>query len=115
MKKLIKSNLLLQVIVASLVATLATAGIVGAVTTIGSNINTAGTLDVTGLATLLGGATTTTVTLLNGEIISNATDGTISFGDANLTFSGNASTTGSGVLRSATINSDTGAISFGDE
>jgi hypothetical protein len=33
----------------------------------------------------------------------------------NLSVSGNASTTGSGTLKSAIINSDTGAISFGDE
>ncbi|MDO8667580.1 MAG: hypothetical protein Q7K35_00580 [bacterium] len=46
MKKLIKSKLFLQVIVASMVATLATAGIVGAVSTIGANISTAGTLNV---------------------------------------------------------------------
>jgi len=44
MKKLINSKLLLQVIVASMVATLATAGIVGAATTIGNNITTGGTV-----------------------------------------------------------------------
>ena len=35
---------------------------------------------ITGLATLLGGATTTSLTLLNGETITNATDGMISLG-----------------------------------
>ena len=44
MKKLINSKLLLQVIIASMVATLATAGIVGAATTIGNNITTGGTV-----------------------------------------------------------------------
>jgi len=53
MKKLIKSKLFLQVIIASMVATLATAGIVGAVTTIGANIETAGTL-AAGATTLTG-------------------------------------------------------------
>lgn len=48
-----------------------------ATTTISTDISTGGTLSVTGLATLLGGATTTSVTLLNGETITNATDGTV--------------------------------------
>jgi len=68
MKKLINSKLLLQVIIASMVATLATAGIVGAATTIGSNINTGGTLTTTGATTIygatsIGGALTATSTL----------------------------------------------------
>lgn len=46
MKKLIKSKLFLQVIVASFVATLATVGIVTATSTIGANISTAGTLNI---------------------------------------------------------------------
>jgi len=46
MKKIINAKLFLQVMVASIVATLATAGIVAAVTTIGANITTAGTLNV---------------------------------------------------------------------
>ena len=54
MKKLINSKLLLQVIVASVIATLATAGIVVATTTIGTNITTGGTLEVTGASTLTG-------------------------------------------------------------
>ena len=36
-----------------------------------------GVSSFTGLGTFLGGATTTTLTLLNGEVISNATDGVI--------------------------------------
>src|SRR3990167_7803959 len=58
MKKLIKSQLFLQVIVASMVATLATAGIVAA-TTIGTNISTGGTLEVTGASTLTGNTAVT--------------------------------------------------------
>ncbi|MFH1255427.1 MAG: hypothetical protein V1667_03090 [bacterium] len=132
MKKLFNSKLLLQVLVASMVATLATAGIVGAATTIGSNINTAGTLTATGatviygatsiggaltatstlsvasLATLLGGATTTSITLLNGETISNTTDGVISL-------MGIASTTSISLTNGETItNATNGAISFND-
>ena len=59
MKKLIKSKLFLQVIVASIIATLATAGIVAATSTIGANIVTTGTL----------GAATTTIAL--GDLIVN--------------------------------------------
>ena len=78
MKKLINSKLLLQVIIASMVATLATAGIVGAATTIGSNINTGGTLTATGATTIygatsIGGALTATSTL--------AVSGTTTLGD----------------------------------
>lgn len=47
MNKFMKSKLVLQIVMASLVATLATAGIVAA-TTIGTNISTGGTLSVTG-------------------------------------------------------------------
>jgi len=54
MKKIFKSKLFLQVIIASLFATLATAGIVGAVTTIGANISTGGTLTATATSTLNG-------------------------------------------------------------
>jgi len=59
MKKLIKSKLFLQVIVASMVATLATVGIVGAVTTIGENINTGGTL-AAGATTITGALSAST-------------------------------------------------------
>jgi len=51
MKKLFKSKLILQIAMACAVATLVTAGIVGATTTIGTDILTAGTL----------GAATTTI------------------------------------------------------
>lgn len=61
-------------------------------TTIGENISTTGTLSVTGLSTFLGGATTTGITLLNGETITNATDGTITLGATNLVMVGTAST-----------------------
>src|SRR3989344_2087518 len=50
---------------------------VNASTTISTDISTGGALSVTGLSTLLGGATTTSITLLNGEVISNGTDGVV--------------------------------------
>ena len=100
MKNLIKSKLFLQVIVSSLVATLATAGIVIASTTIGTNINTGGTLDVTGASTLTGN------TAITGTL---TVTGVVGFGTASST-AGGAST-----LKAAIINSTTGAISFGDE
>jgi len=58
------------------------------------------TLNVTSLATFLGGATTTILTLLNGEIISNATDGVIQLG-------GVASTTSITLLNGETITNAT--------
>ena len=86
---------------------------VQAATTIDTNINTGGTLTVTGassltgLATLLGGATTTTLTLLNGEVISNATDGTIQIAAI-------ASTTSLVLLNGETITNGTdGTITLG--
>ena len=168
MKKLFNSKLIWQVVVASLVATLATVGLVGAATTIGSNVTTAGTLNVTGTNTLygatnIGGAITATSTLnVTGlTTLGNAsttlltvgasdqlllapgsitdTSGAISFGNENLTttgtlaagattITGNLSTSavfnfdsasstagGTDTLKVATINSDTGAISFGNE
>lgn len=101
------------------------AAIVQGATTISTNIQTDGTLSVTGastltgaatlsstisvtgLATLLGGATTTTLTLLNGEVISNATDGTIQL-------AGIASTTSITLLNGETItNATDGTITLG--
>jgi len=108
MKKLINSKLLLQVIVASMVATLATAGIVAAATTVGSNINTAGTLTTSGAntlygATTVGGALTATTTFA-------VTGVTTLTGQLNFV---NASSTG--WIKSSSIKSDTGAISFDDD
>src|SRR3989338_10057075 len=68
---------LFQVTFAVVAALLLSVTLVQAATTISTNISTGGTLSVTGLSTFLGGATTTTLTLLNGEVISNATDGVI--------------------------------------
>lgn len=68
---------LFQVTFAVVVALLLSVSLVQGVTTLSTNIATDGTLSVTGLSTFLGGATTTTLTLLNGEVISNATDGVI--------------------------------------
>src|SRR3989338_8698823 len=63
---------------------------------IGGNATTtsAGAITANGLATFLGGATTTTLTLLNGEIISNATNGVVAIGGASDTLKilGTAST-----------------------
>lgn len=64
MKKIFKSKLFLQVIVASIFATLATAGIVGAVTTIGANISTAGTLGTATTTIALGDLVVDTNTLI---------------------------------------------------
>jgi len=119
MKKFIKSKLVLQIAIASLVATFATAGIVGATTTIGANISTGGTLEVTGATTLTGnvtaagtlsvtGATTLTATsthsngisLTNGEEIINYTDGTVSITD------------GTNTLFSVIDSGTTGTITF---
>jgi len=58
MKKFIKSSTILQVVVATFVTILATAGIVVATTTISTNISTAGTLTVTDASTLTGAVTT---------------------------------------------------------
>ena len=167
MTKLINSKLLLQVIVASMVATLATAGIVGAATTIGSNINTGGTLTTTGATTIygatsIGGALTATSTLavtgvstLTGNTILSTASSTglvkvdsLQLGITAITATGielnyvagvtsalqtqldakaalaspaltgtatfvNASSTG--WLKTATINSDTGTVDFGDD
>jgi len=72
-----KSKLVLQVVMSSLVATLATAAIVAATTTIGANISTGGTLTVTG-ATALNGNTTlgnaaTDVNLFTGTLQASTT------------------------------------------
>ena len=74
----------------------------GYATTTASNGNfaTKGALSVTNLSTLLGGATTTILTLLNGEIISNGTDGVIQLG-------GVASTTSITLLNGETITNAT--------
>lgn len=120
MKKLIKSKLFLQVIVASMVATLATAGIVGAVTTIGSNISTGGTLTATATSTLNGIVVDTTKFIVEDGSGNTSIGGTLGVAGISaftgaITFAGTASTTGAAILQTATINSETGAISFGDE
>ena len=52
MTKLFKTKLLIQVVIASLVATLSAFGIVVATTTIGSNIDTGGALTITSATAL---------------------------------------------------------------
>ncbi|MDD3531241.1 MAG: hypothetical protein PHV99_01460 [Candidatus Pacebacteria bacterium] len=77
-----------RVFVLSLAVVFVGAGIAQAATTISTNIATAGTLSVTGLSTLLGGATTTQITLLSGDQITNAAasttvvSGNLTVGDA---------------------------------
>ncbi len=96
MKKLIKSKLLLQVIVTTMVTTLAAVGIVMASTTIGTSINTTGTLDVTGASTLTGNtAVTGTLTVTGATYLSTASS--------------------TGIVNFAQIRSTTGAISFDNE
>ncbi len=56
MKKFTKKQLTLQAIACSVIATFVVAGVVSA-TTIGTNVSTAGTLEVTGVSTLTGAVT----------------------------------------------------------
>lgn len=84
---------------------------VEAATTIGTNVNTGGTLTVTGATTVTGAAIIYGATSIGGALTATSTLAVSGV----TTFAGNASTTGSAILKSATINSDTGAISFGDE
>ena len=70
---------------------------VNASTTISTDVVTGGgvyassTAEFDGLARFFAGASTTNLTLLNGETISNATDGTITFGASNTVLVGVAS------------------------
>ncbi|MFC1612913.1 beta strand repeat-containing protein [Patescibacteria group bacterium] len=57
MKKFIKSKIALQILASSVIASFALAGVVSAATTIGANVNTAGTLTVTGTSALAGAVT----------------------------------------------------------
>ena len=61
---------------------------------VGGNATTtsAGAFTTNGLATFMGGATTTTLTLLNGETITNATDGEVQVTATTLKLIGTAST-----------------------
>lgn len=61
-----------RVLALALAVVVAGAGITQASTTISTDISTGGTLAVTGLSTLSGGATTTQITLLSGDTIKNA-------------------------------------------
>ena len=137
MKNLTKSKLFLQVFVASVVATLATVGIVAAATTIGANVNTTGTLDASGQTTLNQASSTMVtvsgMTYLNGGLAMDGTTFTVADVSGNtsiggilsvagavslsstLTLGDTASTTGSAIIKTAVINSDTGLISFSDE
>lgn len=96
----IKGERLLILVLAVVIAVSWGTTVVQAATTISTNVSTGGTLSVTGLSTFLGGATTTTLTLLNGEVISNATDGVIQLG-------GIASSTSITLLNGETITNAT--------
>jgi len=111
MKKLINSKLFLQVIVASIFATLATAGIVGAVTTIGTNISTGGTFSATATSTVNGIIMDTNKFIVEDSSGNTTIGGTLSV-TGNVAFA-NASSTGTTKL--SVITSDTGAISFDNE
>lgn len=71
------------------------ASIAQAATTISTNISTDGTLSITGLATFLGGATTTQITLLSGDTIKNTTASTTIVSGALQSTGGFTATTGS--------------------
>ena len=110
----IRSNNWLAMTIAVVAGVLFVVGGVQAATTISTNISTGGTLDVTGLTTMIqasstrfsvhdtayfGGTATSSftaagvLTLQNGETISNATNNTIAITATNVTFSGLASST----------------------
>src|SRR3989344_2570819 len=72
-------------------------------TTLCGALSVTGISTFTGLGTFLGGATTTSLTLLNGETISNATDGVIQL-------FGTSSTTGITLLNGETITNATNGI-----
>lgn len=103
-----------RVLVLSLAVVFGSAAVVQAATTIGTNVTTAGsisttgsgTMSIAGLATLLGGATTTQITLLSGDTIKNATASTTVI-SGNLTTSTTTITglvaTGNATLASTTI------------
>jgi hypothetical protein len=84
----------LQTTAAVVVGVFAVVAVVQAATTISTNIQTDGTLSVTGLSTLLGGATTTSLTLLNGATIDNAT-----LNQTNLAGAGESSAARLGLIR----------------
>ncbi len=124
-----------KVILTSLIAALACTGIIYAATTVGTNISTGGTLDVTGASTFTTASSTGIVRFAN----INSDTGAISFDNENLTTTGtltitglttlgNASTTLLSISNTAYIGGDngltltggsitdaTGAISFGNE
>ena len=78
MKRFIKSRIILQVITATLVTTLATAGIVLASTTINNNISTgtidATTIDATGVVTLTSTLAVTGATTLSDDLTIDTSD-----------------------------------------
>ena len=152
MKKFIQSRSAWEIVMVSLLAFFVTVGVVMATTTIGTNINTGGSIYATSTLYVDGESTFTGNLVLNtasstGQVKFSditTTAASITFNSKNLTSVGdialvtasstgtvkfptiasdslviaianNASTTGSAIFKTATINSDTGAISFSDE
>jgi hypothetical protein len=115
----------------SVVAIAFTVVVVQAATTIGSNITTGGTISaysglvasnnasstqLTATTTLFVGADANGLVISDGSILDGS--GAISFGDENLTTTGNiafATASSTGAVKFPTISSDTGSISFSDE
>lgn len=99
-----------SIIISAVLSVLFVVTVVQAATTVGSNISTDGTVNVTGLTTM-GNASSTIFSVFNNAYFGGtATSSFSSTGALTLT---TASSTGT--VKFATINSDTGAISFGDE
>lgn len=100
-----------RAVVFSTFALFLAAGVAQAATTISTSITTGGaitttsTLSVTGLATLLGGATTTQLTLLSGDTVKNAAasstviSGNLSLGNATVPVSVSTSTLAVGCIQ----------------
>jgi lysophospholipase L1-like esterase len=85
-----------KIVLTSLIAAFTCTGIIYAATTVGTNINTTGTLSVTGASTLTGNTTVAgTISVTGNSIFTTASS--------------------TGIVKFSQINSDTGAISFGDE
>ena len=83
-----------RTVLVALAVIFASAGIAQAATTIGTYITTGGALTVSGLSTFLGGATTTQLTLLAGDTITNPTASSTVISGALTTTGGISPTTG---------------------
>jgi len=106
MQNSFKKHPFFRVIASVTITTFAVAGIVSATTTVGTNISTGGTLTVAGASILTGNITAGGTLAVTGA---TTLTGVLGFGTASSTAGG------TDTLKVANINSDTGAISFGDE